>query len=77
MNYKERYDDIRPVYTSKPKNPRERDTEMIMEITSIQHKFKYTLPFSPENVQKLYDMRNGKCGLDKDETGRQTTILNT
>lgn len=62
MNYKERYDDIRPIYTSKPKT-RERDSEMIMEITSIEHKMKHTLPFTPENVQKLYDMRNGKCIL--------------
>ena len=69
MNYKERYDDIRPVYTSKPKNPKERDTEMIMEISSIQHKMKHTLPFTPENVDSLWAKGNGKCGLVlKDET---------
>ena len=35
MNYKERYDDIRPVYTNRAKNPKERDSEMVLEITSI------------------------------------------
>lgn len=54
INYKERYDDIRPFYTNKPKNPGERDPEMILEITSIGHKMKYTLPFTPENVDALY-----------------------
>lgn len=62
MDNKEMYDDIRPVYTSKPKT-RERDAEMILEITSIEYKIKYTLPFSSDNVQKLYDMRNGNCSL--------------
>ena len=42
---------------------------MILEITSIQHKIKYTLPFTPENIDQLYSMRNGKCSLVlKDET---------
>ena len=43
MNYKERYDDIRPVYANKAKNPKDRDPEMILEITSIGHTMKYTL----------------------------------
>ena len=69
MNYKERYDDIRPVYANKAKNPKERDSEMILEITSIGHRMKYTLPFTSENVDKLYEMRNGKCILVlKDES---------
>ena len=69
MNHKQRFDDIRPIYTNKAKNPKERDSEMILEITSIQHKMKYTLPFTPENVDQLYSMRNGKCSLVlKDET---------
>jgi hypothetical protein len=68
MNYKECFDEIRPFYTSKPKT-RERDAEMILEITSIEHNIKYTLPFTPENAQKLYDMRNGSCSLViKDES---------
>jgi hypothetical protein len=42
---------------------------MIREVTSIEHRIKYTLPYSPENVQKLYDMRNGNCTLVlKDES---------
>ena len=42
---------------------------MIRELDHIEHRPKYTLPFSAENVQKLYDMRNGKCSLVlKDET---------
>ena len=69
MNYKQRYDDIRPVYANKAKNPKDRDPEMILEITSIQHKMKNTLLFTPENLDKLYEMRNGKCSLVlKDET---------
>jgi hypothetical protein len=69
MNYKERYDDIRPVYTSKAKNPKERDPEMVLEITSIGHTIKYTLPFMEENCDALYAMRNGSCSLVlKDES---------
>jgi hypothetical protein len=69
MNFKERYDDIRPFYTSKPKNPKERDSEMILEIADIQHKMKYTLPFTPENLDALYAKRNGQCILVlKDES---------
>ena len=69
MDFKERFDDIRPFYKSKSKNPRERDSEMILEITSIEHKMKYTLPFTPENVDALYAKRNGQCTLVlKDES---------
>jgi hypothetical protein len=49
MNYKERYDDTGPIYTAKAKNPKERDSEMILEITSIGHRMKYTLPFRLES----------------------------
>ena len=63
MDLKESYDDIFPVYKIKPENPRERDSKMIRELDRLEHRTKYTLPFSPENVQKLYDMRNGRCCL--------------
>jgi hypothetical protein len=70
MNYKERYDDIRPVYTNKAKNPKERDSEMVLEITSIGHRMKYTLPFTADNCDAFYSRRqNGSCNLVlKDET---------
>jgi hypothetical protein len=69
MNYKERYDDIRPVYTNRVKNPKERDSEMVLEITSIGHRMKYTLPFTPENLDSLHAKRDGSCSLVlKDET---------
>ena len=69
MNDKELYDDILPIYTVKPENPRARDSKMIREVTSIEHRKKYTLPFTPENLDKLYAMRNGRCWLVlKDET---------
>ena len=69
MDNKECYDDILPIYKMKPENPRDKDSEMIRELDHIEHRPKYTLPFTAENVQKLYDMRNGKCSLGlKDET---------
>ena len=69
MDFKERYDDIRLVYTNKAKNPKERDSDMELEITSIRHTMKYTLPFTPENIDSLYAKRNGKCILVlKDES---------
>jgi hypothetical protein len=63
MNYKQRYDAIRPIYVNKPKNPKDRDPEMILEISSIGHTMKYTLPFTSENVDSLYAKRNSKCIL--------------
>ena len=63
LMYKECFDDVRPVVKNKPKDPKDRDSEMIFETLSIQHNIKYTMPYSPENVQKLYDMRNGACSL--------------
>jgi hypothetical protein len=69
MNYKERYDDIRPFYTNKAKNPKERDSEMVLEITSTGHRMTYTLPFTPENCDAFYAMRNGSRSLVlKDES---------
>jgi hypothetical protein len=69
MDFKERYDDIRPFYTNKAKNLKERDPEMTLEVTSIGHRMKYTLPFTPENCDALYAMRNGQCNLVlKDES---------
>jgi hypothetical protein len=57
MDFKQRYDDIRLFYTNKAKNPKDRDPEMILEITSIGHSMKYTLPFTPENPDSLYARR--------------------
>ena len=48
MDFKQRYDDIRLFYTNKAKNPKYIDPEMILQITSIGHSMKYTLPFTPE-----------------------------
>jgi hypothetical protein len=69
FNDKEWFDDVLPIYTVKPENPRQRDSKMIREVTSIEHRRKYTVPFKAETVQKLYDMKNGSCNLAiKDET---------
>jgi hypothetical protein len=62
FNDKECFDSILPIVKNTPKT-KERDSEMIREVTSIEHRIKYTLPFSVENVQKLYDMTNGRCNL--------------
>ena len=41
-----------------PENGKDRgDPEMILEITSIGHSMKYTLPFTPENPDSLYARR--------------------
>ena len=70
FNDKELYDAILPIYKLKPENPRQRDSKMIREVTDIGHKIKYTEPFKPETVQKLFDMRDGDCGLViMDESG--------
>jgi hypothetical protein len=63
MNDKEWFDEILPIYTLKPENPRQRDSKMIREVTSIEHRRKYTLPFTPENLDKLYAMRDGQCSM--------------
>jgi hypothetical protein len=69
FNDKEWFDDILPIYTVKPENPRQRDSKMIREVTSIEHRRKYTVPFKAETVQKLYDIKNGQCNLAiKDES---------
>ena len=69
MDFKERYDSITPVFTNKAKNPKERDSDMELEITSIRHTMKYTLEFTPENCDSLWAKRNGKCILVlKDES---------
>jgi hypothetical protein len=36
---------------------------MIREVRTIEHRKKYTEPFNPETIQKLYDTRNGRCTL--------------
>ena len=67
MNDKEMYDDVLPVYTLKPENPKDdprfRDTKMVRIIDRLEQRIKYTEPFSSETAQKLYDMKNGKCSL--------------
>jgi hypothetical protein len=69
MDDKEVMDEIRPVWKLRPENPKARDSKMIREVTGIEHRVKYTLPFSAENAQKLWDMRNGNCTLVlKDES---------
>src|SRR5262245_37827970 len=50
MNYKERFDDILPIYTVKEERPGHRDTKMIRTITDIQHRTKYTEAYSPETI---------------------------
>jgi hypothetical protein len=63
MNDKEMYDSGRPMYSLKPENPKDnpryKDTKMVRTIDRVVKKIKYTLPFSAEEAQKLYDMRNG------------------
>lgn len=67
MNDKESYDDPIPHYRAKPENPKDdprfRDTKMINVIDILEKRIKYTEPFKPETVQKLYDMKNGNCSL--------------
>ena len=67
MNDKECYDDVLPVYALKPEdpkaNPRFKDTKMKSVIDRLEPRIKYTEPFNPETAQKLYDMRDSKCGL--------------
>ena len=74
MDLKECFDDILPIvnYRKKEPDPKIRsitdkdidgDSEMIREVKNIQHRIKYTLPFTPENVQNLYNMKNGHCSL--------------
>jgi hypothetical protein len=67
MMDKECFDDVLPVYTSKPENPKDdprfKDTKLVRVIDRLESSIKYTEPFNPETAQKLYDMKNGKCGL--------------
>jgi hypothetical protein len=67
MNDKEMYNDVLPIRTLKPENPKDnprfRDTKMVNVIDRLEKRMKYTEPFTPETVQKLYDMRNGECTL--------------
>jgi hypothetical protein len=69
MDDKEMFDDILPIYTVKEERPGFKDTKMIREVANIEHRRKYTEPYTPETIQRLYDMKNGACGLVlKDET---------
>ena len=63
MDQKEKYDAILPIYKLKPENPKQRDSKIIREVADIGHKIKYTEPFKTETVQKLFDRRDGDCGL--------------
>jgi hypothetical protein len=67
MNDLESYNDVLPVYALRPENPKDnpryKDTKMVSVIDRLEKRIKYTEPFKPETAQKLYDMKNGKCGL--------------
>jgi hypothetical protein len=67
MNDKEMYDDPLPYYKARPENPKDdprfRDTKMINVIDRLERRIKYTVPFKPETVQQLYDMKDGNCSL--------------
>jgi hypothetical protein len=66
---KEVMDEIRPIWKLRPENPKARDSKMIREVESISHSTKYLLPFTAENAEKLWNMRNGNCTLIlKDES---------
>jgi hypothetical protein len=74
MNDKEMYDDPRPYYETVAENPKDdirfRDTKTKNVVDRLEQRMKYTEPFKPETVQKLYDMRNGNCALTMiDESG--------
>jgi hypothetical protein len=64
------FDDILPIYKLRPENPRQRGSKMIRELSSIEYRIKYTKPFTKENVQKLYDLKNDRCGLVLKEESR-------
>jgi len=69
MDDKEMYDNVLPIRRHKEEKPGNKDTKMVSEIVNLESRFEYTEPFSPETIQRLYDMRNGKCTLVlKDET---------
>ena len=67
LNDNECFDDVLPIYTPKPENPKDnprfKDTKMVSTIDRLERRIKHTEPFKPETVQKLYDMRNGNCSL--------------
>jgi hypothetical protein len=74
MNDKECIDDPLPYYRLVPENPKDdprfKDTKMISVIDRLEMRIKYTEPFKPETIQRLYDMRNGNCSLVMiDESG--------
>ena len=66
MNDKEMYDSGRAIYSLKPEDPKDksRDAKLVQTIDRVEKEMKYTLPFSPEEAQRLYDMKNGQqCNL--------------
>jgi hypothetical protein len=64
---KEKYNDVFPIYTLKPENPKDNPrykySKMVRTIDRLQSRIKYTELFKPETAQKLYDMKNGECSL--------------
>jgi hypothetical protein len=78
MDDKGIYNDILPIYKLKPENPKERDSKMIREVTTIEYRLKYTEPYKAETIQRLYDMRNGNCSLVlKDESRGDKSPIST
>ena len=76
MDDKEVFDDILPIYKMKPEKPNDRDSKMICEVHAIEHKTRYKMHYSPENVQKIWDMRQGPCILIiKDESRGDTSPI--
>jgi hypothetical protein len=67
MNDKQSFDETRPVYVLRPEDPKAnlqlKTTKMVNTIDRLEKNVKHTLPFSAEEAQRLYDMRNGKCSL--------------
>jgi|GEM_PF-697304 hypothetical protein len=66
MNDKKMYDCGRPQYSRKPEDPKDksRDAKLVQTIDRVEKEIKYTLPFSPDEAQRLYDMKNGqRCNL--------------
>jgi hypothetical protein len=65
----EMFNEVIPVYDLKPENPKDnprfKDTKMVRVIDRVETRKKYTEPFNPETVQKLYDgpKYEGKCNL--------------
>jgi hypothetical protein len=62
MDLKEMYDDVYPIVKQVPET-QHKDSKMITKFERMEHNLKYTLPFKLENVDKLWNMRNGKVAF--------------